>query len=1109
MTKRGFPVLLSLILTLQTASPYLAHSETYEELEMSARNLILPEMEQFLLGSRLFFERDKKVAAWKAFQTFIYNYPDSKLIPDAQYMLAESIFSQALQELKAGSAPDEYAWEKSKKGGLKTFGKGLKKGFTGLKNLGAVVAGETTNTKEDIENIDRATFSEAIKQYLVVEEKYRKSGLADTALFRLAESHYNIGDYPKTLDYFKEIQKSYAQSYTVPEAMLGVAQLYLASGEHALAESEVKKLTSTYPSYESEPRTQLVSGIILFQAGKYEECLKNLENLKDAEALFYCGQALIKLGKPVSATAKFKKVAEEFKDSTYAEAAAYYVGDTFFLSKNYLGAVQEFRKFLTNYPQSALKEGVLYKIASSHFLRKDYPAARESLNLLLNSYPSGEFAPRARYFIAESYRLAKQLKEASFSYGQMISEMPNSPVTANARYKLAWITYQQENYSGASDLFQKFIDWHPTHEWVPQAYLLMGNCSVKLNRYEESVNYYQQAFDRAPKTEVAEAALALLNRSYYTQGSYGQLTSGFTYILKSLLPTESKWRAVSQLYLADAYYRQKLYKEAISIFQSIVSLYPHHPAAVQAHDGLFWCYFQMGDYDKAQTERSKMNTVRLPEGVSAPATTTGNFELANALFNQKKYMEALENYEKFIRESPNASDVPEAIYRMGLCYYRQEYYSQAISTWEGLEAKYPQHERTEEAAFQIGDTYFRAQKYDKAVETYKKILARYPNNPNIMEANLKIGQAYYNSGDDEKALTEIDAFLRKYPDDPKSVETLDIVESSLDRYESHRGDRKRGVTLLSGIVESYPRSKLASEAQYRLARRFFNVKDYQNAAAEFEKLSLNYADSPHIAEGQFYSGECLYLLKNYPDSIQAFQRFLKNFPTSEFASAALFHMGTAQYNSQNYNDAIGAYQMLILQYPTSEYSSAALFNTALCQKKMLKLVEAADSYMKLALNYPADQNATFALLENAKIKQELKQHGEAILTLKDLDAKVKNGDELKQEINFLIADNYFANNDPEEAKKSLNTVLSLEPRGSAWKLEAYRKLGEIHEKQEDWSGAVRAYEDAARMSGNAQIAASFRERARYISSSYLKGSAPAQPAPAQKAKPQKTTGGGR
>lgn len=1106
MIKSRAALFLSLTLSLQTVSPYLAYSASYEEMEMTSRNLILPEMEQFLLGSRLFFEKDKKVAAWKAFQTFIYNYPESKLIPDAQYMLAESIFSQALGELKSGAAPDEYAWEKSKKGG---FRKGLKKGFQGLKTIGAVVAGESAGNAE-MDSIDKATFSEALIQYTVVQDKFRKSGLGDTALFRMAESHYNMGDYPKTLEIFKQIQKDYPQSYTVPEAILGVAQLYLASGEHGLAEAEIKKLISGFPSYERESRTRLVSGVILYQAGKYEECLKNLEDLNDAEALFYSGQSLIKLGKPVSATGKFKRIVDEYKDSTYAETAAYMVGETFFLSKNYLGAVQEYRKFLMSYAQSSLKEGVLYKIASSHFLRKDYPAARESFNLLLNSFPSGEFAPRARYFIAESYRMAKQLKEASFSYGQMISEMPNSPVTSNARYKLAWVTFQQENYSGASDLFQKFVDWHPAHPWVPQAYLLMGNCSLKLGRQEEAVQYYQQAFDRAPKTEIAEAALALLSRSYYEQGAYGQLTSGYTYILKSMLPTESKWRAVSQLYLADAYYRQKLYKEAISIFQSVVSLYPHHPAAVQAHDGLFWCYFQLGDYDKAQAERDKMGTVRLPEGVAAPTTTTGNFELANALFNQKKYNEAMDLYQKFIAESPNSKDIPEAIYRIGLCYYRQEYYSQAIATWEDLEKRYPTHERTEEAVFQVADTYFRAQKYDKAVETYRKIIATYPKNPNLMEANLKIGQAYYNSGEDDKALTELEAFLKKYPEDPKSVETLDLVEASLDRM-AQRGEagKRRGVTLLAGIVESFPRTKLAAEAQYRLARRFFNEKDYQNAASEFEKLNVNYADSSHIAEGQFYAGECLYLLKNYSDAIGAFQRFLKDFPTSEYAPAALFHLGTAHYNLQNFNDAIGAYQMLLTEYPSSEFAAAGLFNTALCQKKLLKLVEAADSYMKLALNYPQDPNAQYAMLEVAKIKQELKQHGEAVLTLKDLDAKIPAGSEMKPEVAFLIGDNYAANGDFNEAVSALNSVLSLQSsHAGPWKLEALRKLGEVYEKQEKWDGAAQAYEQGARLSGDAQISASFRERAKYLRENYLGSKAsPSQTAP--KSKPQKTTGGGR
>ena len=133
----------------------------------------------------------------------------------------------------------------------------------------------------------------------------------------------------------------------------------------------------------------------------------------------------------------------------------------------------------------------------------------------------------------------------------------------------------------------------------------MGNANTQLGRSDEAANNYQQAFDRAPKTELAEAGMALLNRTRYKQGNYGQLSTAYTYILKALPPSESKWRAISQVYLAESFYRQKLFKEAISIYQSVIALYPNQPVTYQAYDGLSWCHFQLGDYDESQTARRK------------------------------------------------------------------------------------------------------------------------------------------------------------------------------------------------------------------------------------------------------------------------------------------------------------------------------------------------------------------------------------------------------------------------------------------------------------------------------------------------------------------------
>jgi len=1074
-----------LFFVLGTLASPLARTEPYKELELTSRNLVLPEVEQFNLGSKLFMEKNKKLAAWKAYQTFLFNYPKNPQAHEAQFMLAESIFQKALEEYLSGNPPDELEWRRTHKSKLKAIGKGFKKSLGGLKNLGNTLAGESKSLR-DMEVIDSATFSEAIEQFKKVVQNYRKTGLNDTALYRMAECFYNIGDYPSALQIFKSIVKNYPQSYLTGEAILGVAQCYIPGGDFGSADLEIKKLLTTYPSYAENSQVLFIQGIIRFQEGKYDEAVKHFEPIHTDESIFYLAQTLSKLNHFVSAAANYKKILNDFKDSHLAEQAAFLMADAFLKSENYAGSIQEFKKFTKDRPKSVLAEAALYRIGTNFFLKGDYSAARESFNLFLNTYPTGDYASLARYMVAESYRMTRQFKEANFAYGQVISLLPNAPITANAKFRLAWITYLQKDYSNASDLFQKFVDWYPFHAWVPYAYFLMGNSYVTLEKPNQAILNYQQAFDKSSKTELGEASMGLMNRAHYIQGNYGQLTSGYVYLLKSLPPSKSPWRAFSQLYLGDAYYRQNLYQEAIGVFENIAALYPNHLVTLQARDGLSWCNFQLGNYEEAQKQRRLIPQVRLPEGVLAPPITASDYELANAFFNQKKYHEALETYSKFIRQTPNSPSVPEALYRMGLCYYRQEFYTQAIENWEDLVAKHPNHERTEEAIFQIADTYFRAQKYIKAIETYRRIVLQYPENKSIGEAYLRIGQSYFNAGDDTNTLTELALYLKKYPNDPKATATLDLLEASWDRAETARKEisKTQGMQIFRSLISAHPASLVGQECQFRIARRFFNVQDYAQAAQDFEKLATDYPESPNVRESQFYAAECYYNLKQFTEATSAFERFLVNFPSSEFVQVAMFHKGTAQFNLERYDAAIESYRSLVQQFPDSQFASASLNNMALTQKTLLRLEDAADTYSKLALTFPADPYAQDALFEAGKIKRDLKQYAQAVLILKDLESKLPPNDERRLESLAIIAESYSAVNDADESLKTLKLLLENTPPQSPWKLEALRQMGEIYEKKESWSEAVSVYQEGGKFTSNPQVAASFRERANFLMKSY-------------------------
>ena len=114
-----------------------------------------------------------------------------------------------------------------------------------------------------------------------------------------------------------------------------------------------------------------------------------------------------------------------------------------------------------------------------------------------------------------------------------------------------------------------------------------------------------------------------------------------------------------------------------------------------------------------------------------------------------------------------------------------------------------------------------------------------------------------------------------------------------------------------------------------------------------------------------------------------------------------------------------------------------------------------------------------------------------ILVLKDLEPKLPAGDDRRLEALAVIAESYNASGDPDEALKTLKQLSAATRAGSAWKLEAFRQMGDIYEKKEAWADAAAAYEEGGRSSSNPQVTASFRQRAKYLRENYL-GKAPAK-----------------
>ncbi|MDD5628782.1 MAG: tetratricopeptide repeat protein, partial [Elusimicrobia bacterium] len=794
------------------------------------------------------------------------------------------------------------------------------------------------------------------------------------------------------------------------------------------------------------------------------------------------------------AAAAFENLIRDYPGSDLKEEAQFFIGDSFFLAEDFDGAISKYQKFLALYPDSPLRVSAMFRIGSSCFQKKDFVEARANFQSVLDRYPKDFFAPLAQYFIAESYLVAGQVREAMFAYTKVITQYPETVrISPLAHFKLAWTGYQVGDYSQSVQTCRNFVTLYPNNALAKNIYLVMGNALIKLKRTQEATAALQRIIDLAPSSDIAEQALFTILKTQFDQKAYNSILTSYQFIFRHLPPSKSKWRSMSYLYAAEAYLALNQTEEARVIYEMILKVYPDDPAAFYAQDGLAWAHSYEGQDDRALEERKKLKDMLAVEGSTFSFSGLNELGIADSLYNQKAYDDAYQLYSKFVDNNPKAPEAPAVLYRAAMSLYHQRYYTQAIETWRKLQARYPQAKETADASAQIADTLFRAQKYDEAIAAYRDIIARYPESEQLPMAYLRIAQSAFNSRNDDLAVKQVKELVAKFPKAPEATDGLDLLEGVFDRNKSMNYK-----SLLRDLIAAGGSGAIAGEAQFRLARRCFEAKDYAAAAAGFQKFSVDFTNNPQLVKAQFYLGESYFNQKDYTNAIPAFERLLNNFERDDDTPLALFHLASANYALQRYDEAVRHYTRLSEEYPKVSYAKETEFNLALAYKALGKSDLAQYSYQKyIDLVGESDPLAQSALWEIYALQKDRRDYEGAVGTLQRIQERAKPGSDTVFETTYRMGELSLANNRPDEAMNMWVKLQGMKPAGNPFRIDALIKLGEAYEKASDNERAVAVYDDLARNAGR-EIAQSAAGRAAALRHAGRGGKAPAAAGPVQK-----------
>jgi tol-pal system protein YbgF len=97
--------------------------------------------------------------------------------------------------------------------------------------------------------------------------------------------------------------------------------------------------------------------------------------------------AILKEGRYAEATQAFKGFLASYPGSSYADNARYWLGETYYVTRDFDQALAAFKGLTENYPNSPKAPDSYLKTGYIYYEKQDWAAARQALDTVISGYP--------------------------------------------------------------------------------------------------------------------------------------------------------------------------------------------------------------------------------------------------------------------------------------------------------------------------------------------------------------------------------------------------------------------------------------------------------------------------------------------------------------------------------------------------------------------------------------------------------------------------------------------------------------------------------------------------------------------------------------------------
>lgn len=520
--------------------------------------------------------------------------------------------------------------------------------------------------KEDSQFKESSTYYFAYINYLNREyktalsnfEKLKGSPTYESSYPYYITSMYYLDErYDDVIPYATAAMEKTPQKYEA-EMLSLVAASYFARSEFKNAE---KYFALFYDKDKSNVKNNLFIyqyGYALYQNKKYIEAISILEKLNTDDiylqnGMFTLGKAALKLdAKEKARSAFFRASRIELDKSLQEEAWIGYAKLSYELEFNQQ-ALEATQSFLTQFPNSKKLNEAKTLLGEILLTSKNYQAAIDILEPILNKTPEAKAAyQKVTYFRGLEFYNERAFPNSLSMFLRSGNFKEDKEIHALSVYWMAETMYELRKYGEAVATFEKFLKFEEAKstDVYNYAHYALGYAAFEDEKYTKAANYFDRFLrgdDKDVKT-VNDAMLRLAD-SYFVNKNYGEALSYYNRIISGKITGQDY--ALFQRGMIQGLQKQDDSK--ISTMNSLLSQFPNSNYADDAGFETAYTYFNKGEFEKSKTDLVAL-IVKYPRSSYVPKAL---LTIGLVQYNQSQDDMALESFKKVIKEYPS---VPEA-----------------------------------------------------------------------------------------------------------------------------------------------------------------------------------------------------------------------------------------------------------------------------------------------------------------------------------------------------------------------------------------------------------------------------------------------------------------